>query len=241
MNNIEGKKVPTVTFPIMQDGSWNTINSDQLFKNKKVIVFSLPGAFTPTCSSSHVPRYNELYNVFKENGIDDIICVSVNDTFVMNAWKKDQQAENLYFLPDGNATFTEQMGMLIDKKDLGFGSRSWRYAMIVNNSIIEKMFIEPEVEGDPFEVSDADTVLKYINPSAKLPKEVTIITKPGCPHCINAKEILRNNNMDYEEITLGGSNTMITLRAITSKTTVPQIYIDGKLIGGYDELSLLLN
>jgi glutathione-dependent peroxiredoxin len=241
INNIEGKKIPNVTFPIMQDGSWSSITSDQLFKNKKVIVFSLPGAFTPTCSSSHVPRYNELYNVFAENGVDDIICISVNDTFVMNAWKKDQKAENLYFLPDGNGTFTEKMGMLVDKIDLGFGRRSWRYAMIVNNGTIEKMFIEPEVEGDPFEVSDADTLLKYINPSAKLPKEVTIITKPGCPHCMNAKKILNNNNMSYEEIVLGGSNTMTTLRAITSKSTVPQVYIDGKLIGGYDELSSVLN
>lgn len=239
--NLEGRKIPNVSFSIITDGKWNEVKSEDIFRDEKVIVFSLPGAFTPTCSSSHVPRYNELFNVFKENGITKIVCISVNDTFVMNAWKKDQNAENIYFLPDGNGTFTEKMGMLVDKTDLGFGKRSWRYAMIVNNGTIEKMFIEPEVDGDPFEVSDADTVLKHINPNVTLPPQITIITKPGCPHCNNAKSTLKTKNLHFEEIILGGSNSMLTLKAITSKTTVPQIYIDGELIGGNEELTTLMN
>ena len=146
------------------------VTTDELFAGKTVVVFSLPGAFTPTCSSSHVPGYNALAPIFKENGVDDIICVSVNDTFVMNEWAKDQKAENLTFIADGNGEFTEGMGLLVDKSSLGFGKRSWRYSMLVKDGAIAKMFIEPEVEGDPFEVSDAETMLKYVNPDAKEPQ-----------------------------------------------------------------------
>ena len=236
LKNIEGQNIPQVTFPTMQDGQWINVTSNDLFANKTVVLFALPGAFTPTCSSAHVPRYNELFSVFAENGIDSIICLSVNDTFVMNAWQKDQKAENITFLPDGNGEFSEKMGLLVDKSEIGFGKRSWRYAMIVKNGVIEKMFIEPEVDGDPFEVSDADTVLNHINPNAKLPKEVTIITKPGCPHCASAKKLLKEKGLAYEEIVLGGAVTTTILHAITAKKTVPQIYIDGQNIGGNDDL-----
>jgi len=155
LENREGQRVPNVTFRSRKDNQWVDITTDELFAGKKVIVFSLPGAFTPTCSSTHVPGYNELAGVFKHNGVDDIICISVNDAFVMNEWQKTQEAENITFIPDGNGEFSEKMGMLVDKENLGFGKRSWRYSMLVNDGVIEKMFIEPEVEGDPFEVSDA--------------------------------------------------------------------------------------
>ncbi|EGV05729.1 putative hybrid peroxiredoxin hyPrx5 [Haemophilus pittmaniae HK 85] len=138
MSNMEGKKVPQVTFRTRQGDSWVDVTSADLFDNKTVVVFSLPGAFTPTCSSSHLPRYNELAPVFKQYGVDDILVISVNDTFVMNAWKEDENAENITFVPDGNGTFTEGMGMLVDKDDLGFGKRSWRYSMLVKNGVVEK-------------------------------------------------------------------------------------------------------
>jgi len=163
----EGQKIPSVKFKVQEDNEWEAWSTDRLFANKKVIVFSLPGAFTPTCSSSHLPRYNELAPVFKTENIDAIYCISVNDTFVMNAWKKDQDADNIIFIPDGNGDFSEGMGMLVDKSAIGFGKRSWRYSMLVDDGVIEKMFIEPDVPGDPFEVSDADTLLNYINPEAK--------------------------------------------------------------------------
>ena len=133
MSNMEGKKVPQVTFRTRQGDQWVDVTSSELFDNKTVIVFSLPGAFTPTCSSSHLPRYNELAPVFKKYGVDDILVVSVNDTFVMNAWKEDEKADNITFVPDGNGEFTEGMGMLVGKEDLGFGKRSWRYSMLVKN------------------------------------------------------------------------------------------------------------
>jgi glutaredoxin-like protein len=235
--NHEGKKVPNVTFRIRKGNEWVSVTTDDLFANKTVVVFSLPGAFTPTCSSTHLPGYNELAKTFHENGVDDIICISVNDTFVMNEWAKSQNAENITLLPDGNGEFTEGMGMLVDKSDLGFGKRSWRYSMLVKNGVVEKMFIEPEEPGDPFKVSDADTMLHYINPNATKPKCVSLFAKIGCPFCAKAKELLKNQGIEYEEIVLGQDASMRSLRAMTGAMTVPQVFIDGKLIGGSEALA----
>lgn len=234
LENIEGQKIPTVTFPTRQDDQWVNISTDDLFAGKTVVVFALPGAFTPTCSSTHLPRYNELAGVLKENGVDDIVCISVNDTFVMNAWLADQEAANITVVPDGSGTFTDGMGMLVDKSDIGFGKRSWRYSMLVKDGVIEKMFIEPNQPGDPFEVSDADTMLNYINPTAKAPSAVTLFTKPGCPFCIKAKTALKDNNIAFEEIILGTDATSVSLKAVTGETTVPQLYVDGKHLGDSD-------
>ena len=235
--DITGQKVPAVTFPIITDDGWNSRNYDDIFANKTVVVFSLPGAFTPTCSSSHLPRYNELAPKFFANGVDEIVCVSVNDTFVMNAWAKDQDADNISFIPDGNGEFTEGMGLLVDKAEIGFGKRSWRYAMLVKNGIIEKMFIEPDLPGDPFEVSDADTMLNFINPEAAQSIGVAIFTKPGCSHCTKAKATLAEQGLQYEELILGDNTTISAMRAISNADTTPQIFIDGKCIGGNDELT----
>ena len=236
----EGQQVPSVTFRTRENGEWRDITTDALFKGKTVIVFSLPGAFTPTCSSTHLPRYNELAKVFKENGVDEILCLSVNDAFVMNAWKKDQEADNVTLIPDGNGEFSEGMGMLVDKSDLGFGKRSWRYSMLVKDGVVEKQFIEPEKPGDPFEVSDADTMLNYINPNAKKPDAISLFTKPGCPFCAKAKAMLEARGMEYEEIDLGIDATLRSLRAITGRDTVPQVYINGQHIGGSDDLEKYL-
>jgi len=237
LENREGQRVPNVTFRTRKDNQWVDVKTDDLFLGKTVIVFALPGAFTPTCSSSHVPGYNNLAKAFKDNGVDDIVCISVNDAFVMNEWGKDQQAENITLIPDGNGEFTEQMGMLVDKTDLGFGKRSWRYSMLVKDGVIEKMFIEPDVPGDPFEVSDAETLLKYINPDAVKPSLVSLFTKIGCPYCARAKVLLKEKGIDFEEIVLGKEITTKTLQAVTGSTTVPQVFIDGKSIGGSEDLA----
>ncbi|RYG63162.1 peroxiredoxin, partial [bacterium] len=139
LKNIEGQRVPEVTFRTRVDGAWKDLKTSDVFAGKKVVLFALPGAFTPTCSSSHVPRYNELEPAFKARGIDTIACLSVNDTFVMNEWSKDQHAEKLVFLPDGNGEFSKGMGMLVDKAAVGFGPRSWRYSMLVDDGVIKKM------------------------------------------------------------------------------------------------------
>lgn len=241
LTNIEGQRVPAVTFRTRKDNQWMDVTSDDLFGGKTVVVFSLPGAFTPTCSSTHLPGYNELAPVFKENGVDTIVCISVNDTFVMNEWMKDQQANNLTVIPDGNGEFTEGMGMLVDKTDLGFGKRSWRYSMLVKDGLIEKMFIEPNVPGDPFEVSDADTMLNYINAEAVKPKVVSLFTKVGCPFCARAKKMLTEHGMEYEEIVLGKDITNRSLRAVTGALTVPQVFINSKLIGDSEALASYLH
>jgi glutaredoxin-like protein len=234
--SLEGKHVPNVTFKTRTDHEWKDVTTADLFQGRTVIVFSLPGAYTPTCSNAHLPRYNELASSFSSNGVDQIVCVSVNDAFVMNEWKRDQAAENVTLLPDGNGEFTAAMGMLVDKSSIGFGNRSWRYSMLVRNGVIEKMFIEPEKEGDPFEVSDADTMLKYINPRAVAPEPVVIFAKPGCPHCARAKALLDSLGYSYDEISLGEQITSSTLRAVSGSTTWPQVFIGGKLIGNADDL-----
>jgi peroxiredoxin len=236
----EGQNVPDVTFRIRRHGDWATVTTDELFAGKNVIVFSLPGAFTPTCSSTHLPRYNELAPVFREHGIDSIVCVSVNDPFVMEEWGRDQEAENILLLPDGNCAFTEAMGMLVDKSDLNFGKRSWRYSMLVRNKRIEKMFLEPQKEGDPFEVSDADTMLRYIDPKAKLPDQVAILTREGCTHCAKAKQMLSEAGYDYAELPLPHTIRSKALGAIAKAQTVPQVFIGGRLIGGAEELERYL-
>ncbi len=234
----EGQKVPSVSFPCREGETWVTKTTDEIFSGRNVVVFSLPGAFTPTCSSTHLPRYNALAKKFAKHGIDEIVCVSVNDTFVMNAWAADQEAANITVIPDGNGEFTEGMGMLVDKADLGFGKRSWRYSMLVKNGVVEKMFIEPDVAGDPFEVSDADTMLAYIAPEEQTNAPVSIITKPGCPYCAKAKKLLDEKGYDYEEIVLGKDASLTSLTAISGRETVPQVFIGGKHIGGSDDLEV---
>lgn len=162
----EGSTVPNVDFVFREAGEFITRNSSELFSNKRVVIFSLPGAFTPTCSAYQLPGFEEMYDDFQSLGIDDIYCISVNDGFVMNAWANDQNIKNVRLIPDGNASFTRAMGMLVSKSNLGFGSRSWRYAMIVDDNTIEKIFIEPglreNADTDPYEVSTPENVFSYI-------------------------------------------------------------------------------
>ena len=165
LENKEQQKVPNVTFTLRANDEWTTRNSDEIFNNKTVVVFSLPGAFTPTCSSSHLPRYNELAPTLFANGVDEIICMSVNDTFVMNAWADNQELRNVQVIPDGSGKFTKEVGMLVTKDNLGFGSRSWRYAVVVDNGVVEMWFGEAsqrnEADDDPYEISSPENVIQY--------------------------------------------------------------------------------
>jgi len=169
------KYVPQVTFKTrVRDESvggdnpfrWQDVTTDEIFKGKKVVLFSLPGAFTPTCSSTHLPGYEQKYDAFKALGIDEVICLSVNDAFVMYQWGKAQGISKVKLLPDGSGDFTKKIGMLVKKDNLGFGERSWRYSMLVDDGEIKKIFVEPgfsnDCPSDPFEVSDADTMLNYL-------------------------------------------------------------------------------
>jgi glutaredoxin-like protein len=239
LKNKEGLTIPEISFAMIADGQWVKRTTSDIFTNKNVILFALPGAFTPTCSSTHLPRFSELSDTFFANGIDEIVCLSVNDTFVMNAWAENQQSKNITFIPDGNGDFSDAMGMLVDKSTIGFGKRSWRYSMLVNDGVIEKMFIEAEVDGDPFEVSDAETMLSYINPEAIQKESITIFSKPDCPFCKKAKALLNSKGLKFDTLDVGDDVSMSTLKAVSDSVTVPQIFIDGQLIGGSEELAKL--
>ena len=162
----EGYQVPEVQFVFRESGEFVIRTTSELFDKKRVIVFSLPGAFTPTCSAYQLPGFEEKYEDFAALGIDAIYCVSVNDGFVMNAWVQDQNIEKVKLIPDGNAYFTRSMGYLVNKSNLGFGDRSWRYAAIVDNGVIEKIFVEDgmrdNADTDPYEVSTPENVLNYV-------------------------------------------------------------------------------
>ena len=167
--------VPAVTFKTrVRDDSientnpyrWQDVTSYDYFAGKRVILCSRPGAFTPTCSTYQLPGFEQNFDQFKALGIDEIYCMSVNDAFVMNCWAKDQNIQNVKVIPDGSGLFTSQMNMLVQKDNLGFGVRSWRYAIIVDNGKIEKWFIEPGIEHncetDPYSESSPETILAYL-------------------------------------------------------------------------------
>lgn len=234
--NREGQRVPDITFRLRRDGAWYERTSQEIFGGRNVVVFALPGAFTPTCSSAHVPRYDELAADFRARGIDEIVCVSVNDAFVMDAWQADQRAENLTFLPDGNGELTDAMGLLVDKSNIGFGPRSWRYSMLVRDGVIEKMFIEADVEGDPFDVSDADTMLAHLGAAAEKRHDIALISRAGCGHCVRARRMLDELGLTYDEVEASPRR----LRAFAGATSTPQVFVDGKSIGGADELAAWL-
>ena len=236
----EGETVPEVVFKVLRDGALEELPSGEVFAGRRVVVFALPGAYTPTCSTGHVPRYVELAPELRKHGIDDIICLSVNDPFVMDAWQRDQHAESITFLPDCDGRFTERLGMLVDKDAAGLGRRSWRYSMVVDDGRIEKMFAEPEKPGDPFEVSDADTMLNYLDP-ARQHGAVTMFARHGCPFCARAKHLLEEHGIAYEAIYLDDDVTMSSVRAATGRAKVPQVFVDGRLVGGADELAEFLS
>jgi len=170
-----GKKVPSVTFRTrVRDETiegpnpfrWEDKTSDDYFKGKRVVLFSLPGAFTPTCSTFQLPDFEKLYEEYKSEGIDEIYCVSVNDAFVMNAWAKAQGINNVKVIPDGSGEFTRKMGMLVAKDNLGFGMRSWRYGAVVNDGVVEMWFEEEgfsdNCESDPYGVSSPQNILENL-------------------------------------------------------------------------------
>ena len=172
----EGVQIPNVVFKTrVRDESiegpnpyrWQDVTSDEIFKGKRIVLFSLPGAFTPTCSTYQLPGFEENYDKIRNQNIDEIYCISVNDAFVMNAWAKSQQVENVKVIPDGSGNFTRYMGMLIGKNHLGFGLRSWRYMCVINDGVIEKWWQEPGInnngdDDDPYVESTPEKCCAYL-------------------------------------------------------------------------------
>lgn len=236
-----GSDVPTLELAELRDGNVRRVSSAELFGGRKVILFALPGAFTPTCSTAHVPGFVAKLKDFQKAGIDDVVCLSVNDPFVMDAWQRAEKAEGLRFIADPFGEFTKAMGMSIDHRDAALGTRSWRYSMLVDDGRIETMFIEPDVPGDPFEVSDADTMWKHLRPNQKSTASAFMLARHGCPHCARAKGLLEQKGVPFEAMYLGDELTMQGVKAASGAATVPQIFIEGKLIGGADQLTEYLS
>lgn len=225
----------------MDDGEVRALPAAELFDGRTVIVFALPGAFTPTCSSQHLPRFEELAPQFRAHGVDDIVCLSVNDPFVMAEWGKNQNLREVRLVSDGNGEFARGMGMLLDHRDLGMGERSRRYSMLVRDGRIEKMFVEPDRPGDPFEISDADTLFRHLAPDAPQPPHIALITKAGCPHCARARELLGQRGLAYTELPLTDAVRARVLAAVAGEQTAPQVFVDGRRIGGVEALERYLS
>lgn len=238
--SLAGKRVPDVELAEMKGSTVQRVRSSDLFRGRRVVLFALPGAFTPTCSTAHVPGYVALLDDFKQVGIADILCLSVNDPYVMEAWQRSEKAEHVRFIADPYAAFTQAMGMAVDNRNAALGIRSWRYSMVVDDGVIEKMFIEPDVPGDPFQVSDAETMLRYLRPDYKSSQPAFMLARHGCPHCTRAKELLKSHGIAFEAVYLGDELSMRGVKAASGTATVPQIFIDGKLIGGADQLEQYL-
>jgi len=170
---IEGFVIPKVTFRtrvfdnIKMENRWQDVTTDDYLKGKRVVLFSLPGAFTPTCSTYQLPGFEENYDAIRNQDIDEVYCISVNDAFVMNAWGKDQKIQNVKMIPDGSGNFTRYMGMLIGKNHLGFGMRSWRYMAIIKDGIVEKWWQEPGInndgsDDDPYIETTPENCISYL-------------------------------------------------------------------------------
>jgi len=163
--------IPNVNFVFRELGEFVTRSTEELFSGKRVVIFSLPGAFTPTCSNKQLPSFDYLYQEFIDFGIDEVYCISVNDGFVMNAWARDLNVARVKLIPDGNAEFTTGIGMLVAKSNLGFGNRSWRYAAVVNDRTIEWMVEEPgrrdNATEDPYVATTPEAVLEYVKSTVR--------------------------------------------------------------------------
>jgi peroxiredoxin len=175
-----GTNLPDVTFKTrVRDASvggpnpfrWQDMTTADYFAGKRVVLFSLPGAFTPTCSTYQLPGFENGFADFAALGIDAIYCMSVNDSFVMNKWAEAQKLEHVKVIPDGSGEFTRRMGMLVRKDNLGFGLRSWRYAAVINDGAVEAWFQEPGIADnhgeDPYGVSSPETVLNWLQHAAR--------------------------------------------------------------------------
>jgi glutaredoxin-like protein len=230
----EGQRVPEVTVYTLENGRPRPLRTSEIFGRRTVVAIGLPGAFTPTCSSQQLPRYDELAPKFRELGVEAIVCLSVNDPFVMAQWGVDQDLHEVRLLADGNGEFARAMGMLLDKSRLGMGQRSRRYSMLVRDGVIERLFAEADRDGDPFEVSGADRMLAELG-GEPMP-HLALITKPGCPFCAEARRLLDDRGLRYTEVPLTDAVRGRALAAIAGETTAPQVFVDGERIGGLDAL-----
>lgn len=230
---LEGRRVPHCVFRMRWGGKMADVTTGDLFDGKRVVLFGLPGAFTPTCSSAHVPRFVELAPFLRRHGIDDVVCIAVNDAHVMEAWQRDQKADLITFVPDGNGDFHRALGLLADKRATGMAQRARRYAMVVDDGVIETALVERDVpDGDPYDVSSADEVCKVLGLSEAAPEDIVLFTRPDCSWSEKARRLLDRKGIPYDAVDLHPRG----VRAVSGETTTPQVFAGGQRIGGYEDL-----
>lgn len=229
--SMEGKQVPQVTLKSKQRSiNLLDISTEKIFSGKKVVFFALPGAFTPTCTMEQLPRYEQLSKPFKDNGIDEVVCLSVNDPFVMERWGIELNIKEVKLLSDGNCEFTKKMDAGIDLSGACLGMRSRRYSMYVENGVIQKMFLESGDSPTDMTVSDADTMYKYLFPKKDAIPNITLIVLDGCPDCAKMRLLLESADIPFEQLRYGTDLKGSAMKALTGEKTFPQIFIDGKHI-----------
>ena len=175
MFNRKGQRVPQVTFWMFIEGGWYELSTADLFNRKTVVAFAVPGAFIYPYSSIQLLGYSQYAEVFRRNGVDEIFCISVNDPFSLTTWAEQEGADQISFIPDVNGDFTRGMKMMVNLSNRGMGYRSWRYSMLVNDGVIEKMFVEQAAFETIPVISNAETMLNYINPEAQKPEQTAVL------------------------------------------------------------------
>lgn len=238
-----GQKIPAFEFFMFKGEDWISRTTEKLFGHSRVVVFAIPGAFSPICSTLHLPRYNELYETFRSYGIEEVYCLAVNDSFVLNAWKKAERADNIVMLPDPDGEFTKKLGFLVNRNEVCLGNRSWRYSMVINNGVIEKMFIEKGDKGkDPYGESSAENMLKYLNPDVELPPSITLFSKTSCRICAAIRALLEKHHLPFEELHLNEEYTIKTAKALTGPMEeLPVLFINGTKFSKIEELEAYLS
>lgn len=234
---LEGQRIPSVELRMLRDSEVVAFPSDELFADRRVVAFGLPGAFTPTCSSAHVPRFVELEPELRAQGIDALICLAVNDAYVLHAWQRDQQAQSITFAADGNGDLHRALGLLVDLRHEGLGMRARRYAMVVRDRVIELALIEPDAPDDPYGVSSADGVLARIAPTQARVHDIVVFTRALCRHSERAKRLLERNGLRFDAVDLKPRGIL----AVSGHTSTPQVFVNGRLIGGCDALERWLD
>jgi peroxiredoxin/glutaredoxin len=233
---LEGTRVPAATLRHSAPPR-ETVTTTDLLRGRTVALFGLPGAFTPTCTNAHVPRYEELAHALAREGVDEIVCVAVNDAFVLEAWRRSLACERVRFVADGNGELHRALRLLRDAQAEGLGQRARRYSMLVRDGMIEKAWVEPDEPGDPFVVADADTMLAYLAPGAPPPLDVVVFSRPECAWSARAKRRLDAAGIEYATIDASPR----ALRAVSREASTPQVFVDGARIGGCQDLEAWLD
>lgn len=233
-------RIPEGTFSVLDNGQVTQLAASEVFKGGTVVAFAVPGAFTPTCSTQHLPRFEELAPSFRRLGVRDVVCIAVNDPYVLSYWAEQQRSREVRMLADPTGVFTRGLGMLSERQAEVLGPRSRRYAMVVEDGEIERMFAEPDVDGDPFTVSDADTVYRYVAGAERAPARIALVTKAHCPHSARAKALLDERGLRYCEVELADADCGRFLSAMSGSASAPRVFVDGQCIGGCDDLQRFL-